>query len=455
MHFLALVLATVLSAPSTPTPPREWRDSIRDVYIDGQLVRTAQTLTTSSPRMIAVVCGEEVLLLDPEKQSVTRAAKSELAFRNDRTSATSATEVQGAADGNVVQTGSTYIVTSGGRSIVVAPHQSKAGSMTVDELWATAPVWRAIADHYEPDGAIVDRLKAIDKPVKLEVVLATWCGDSRQHVPRLLESVAQAANPNITVELIGIDADFLKPAEVIAGRNITNVPTVIVSSADKGVELGRFVETPAGATVEDDICDIVAGTPKAHPGRLERGALLSSGTYELRDARRRREGTETFEIYARPAGGVIAHSLIVKRDGTSIETWASPVSVEVTHRVGGTVAAHRTTTRTRFRRDGDSWTALSRGATGIIEQTVSAPAQYVAPATITYAWNRDAQHAYVVPERGVGAVSALQVRVGEGEVPKWVKFGDGSSRRLVPPTSRSDTPPHRALWPGSTRGQSK
>jgi Thioredoxin len=425
MNVLVLILATLIA-----TPPREWRDSIRDVYVDGTLVRDAQTLSTSSPRMLAVVCGEEVLLLDPEKQSVTRAPRSELAFKADRTSATSAPEVAGRADGTVVQSGATLIASSAGKSIVIAPHQSKAGVMTIDELWATAPVWRSIADVYEPDGAIVERLKRIDKPVRLEVVLATWCGDSRQHVPRLLKSISRAANPNITVELIGIDADFLKPMEVIGGRNITNVPTVIVSSADAGVELGRFVETPAGATVEDDICDIAAGVMKPHPGRLERGALLSSGTYEWRDARRRIEGTETFEIYARPAGGVLAHSLIVKGDGTSIETWASPQSVEVTHRVGGTVAAHRTTTRTRFRRDGDSWTAHSRGATGIVDQTVAAPAAYVAPATITYAWQRDAHSAYVVPERGVGAVSSLQVRMADGEVPKWVRFADGSSRRL-------------------------
>jgi hypothetical protein len=424
MHVLALVLLSVLSSP-----PREWRDSIRDVYVDGALDRGAQTLVTSSPRMIAVVCGDEVLLIDAQTQAVTRAAKAELAFKADRTSATSAAEVRGASDGKVVQTGSTYIVTSGGKSIVVAPHQSKAGAMTIEELWETAPVWRAIADVYEPDGAIVERLKAIDRPVKLEVVLATWCGDSRQHVPRLLKSVARAANPNITVELIGIDAEFLAPAEVVAGRNITNVPTVIVSSAD--TELGRFVETPANATIEDDLCDIVAGTPKPHPGRIERGALLTSGTYQLRDSRRRHAGIEKFELYTRPAGGVIAHSVITKPDGTSIETWASPQSIEVTHRAGGTVSAHRTTTRTRFRRDGEKWTALSRGANGIIDQTVAATAAFVTPATITYAWARDAATAYVVPERGVGAVSALRVKVAEGDVPKYVKFEDGSERRLV------------------------
>jgi hypothetical protein len=428
MHVLALVLLTLLS-----TPPRDWRDSIRDVYVDGTLDRSAQTLTTSSPRMIAVVCGEEVLLLDPASEAVTRAARAEMAFKPDRTGATSAAEVAGVPDGKVVESGSTYIVTSGGKHIVVAPHQSKAGPMTVDELWATAPVWRAIADVYEPDGAIVERLKAIDKPVRLEIVMATWCGDSRQHVPRLLKSVERAANPNITVELIGVDADFLAPMDVIAGRNITNIPTVIVSSAEPGhaTELGRFVETPAGATVEDDVCDIVAGTPKPHPGRLERGALISSGTYELLDARRRREGTDTFELFIRPAGGVLAHSIITKRDGTSIETWASPQSVEVTHRVTGTASAHRTTTRTRFRRDGDTWAAHSRGATGIVDQTVAAPAAFVSPATITYAWARDAASAYIVPERGVGAVGSLHVQVAAGDVPKYVKFEDGSVRRLM------------------------
>lgn len=424
MHVFALVLLSLIA-----TPPREWRDSIRDVYVDGNLDRSAQTLVTSSPRMIAVVCGEDVLLLDPQTQAVTRAAKAELAFKADRTAATSATEVRGASDGKVVQTGSTYIVTSGGKSVVIAPHQSKAGPMTVDELWKTAPVWRAIADVYEPDGAIVERLKAIDRPVKLEVVLATWCGDSRQHVPRLLKSVARAANPNITVELIGIDAEFHAPMDVIGGRNITNVPTVIVS--DTNAELGRFVETPANATIEDDVCDIIAGTPKPHPGRNERGALLTSGTYQLRDARRRHAGIEKFELYARPAGGVLAHSMIHKPDGTSIETWASQQSVEVTHRAAGTVAAHRTTTRTRFRRDGDGWSAVSRGGTGIVDQSIAAPAAFVAPATITYAWARDAATAYVVPERGVGAVSALRVKVAEGDVPRYVKFEDGSERRLM------------------------
>jgi thiol-disulfide isomerase/thioredoxin len=421
MH--ALALAALLSVLSATPAPREWRDSIRDVHIDGKLVRDAQTLTTSAPRMIAVVCGEEVLLLDPEKQTVTKAPKSAFAFSADRTSAKTENDLQTEPAGTLVRSGTTLLANANGSAVLVTSHQSKAGPMSIEELWATAPVWRSIADVYQPDAKLVERLRAIDREVTLDVVLATWCGDSRQHVPRLLKSIAEANNPKVKVALIGIDAEFHAPMDVIAKRNITNVPTIIVRDGDE--ELGRVIETPAGATVEDDVCDILEGTPKPHPSRYERGALLSSGTYLLRDAKNRHEGTESFAIYARPAGGVIAHSVIAKRDGTSIETWAWDRFIEVTHR------AKTGMTRTRIRRDGETWALNSRGVTGLVEQVVQAPAAFVAPATITYAWARNAESAYVVSERGVGVTQALQVRVGEGEIPRFVKLADGSTRTLV------------------------
>jgi hypothetical protein len=428
-----MLIPLVLSILAAVPAPREWRDSIRDVYIDGKLDRNAQTLTTSGPRMIAVVCGEEVLLLDPEKNEVARVPKSEFTFAADRVSATTAAELAPAKAGTLIApNGETIVASVDGKSVVVSSHQSPAGPMTVEELWATAPTWRAIAEAYEPNDALVARLKAIDEPMHLQVVMATWCGDSRQHVPRLLKSIEKASNPNITVEVIGVGPDFDTPMATVAGANITNVPTVIV--AREGKEIGRFIETPANGTIEDDVCDIEAGTPRVHPSRYEKGALRTSGVYEWRDARRRLEGTERFEIYERPGGGSIAHSVLTKRDGAVIETWASidadrkPRVVEVTHRDG-------TATRTRFRRSGEEWFATSRGTTGgIVDQTARGPQAFVAPATITYAWARGASEAYIVPERGVGASGAVtaqvSAQVSEGDVPKWVKFADGSVRKL-------------------------
>lgn len=422
MPLVVLVLLSVLSSPA-----REWRDSIRDVYVDGKIDRSAQTLVTSSPRMIAVVCGDEVLLFDPESKAVTRALKSDFSFAADRTTATTAA-IPGERVGELTQADTTLHATIDGKNVLVATHQSKAGAMTIEELWQTAPVWRAIAEHYEPDGAVVERLRAIATPMRLQVVMATWCGDSRQHVPRLLKAIERANNPHLTVEVIGIGPDFLSPMQLVQGENITNVPTVIVRNG--AGEIGRFVETPAAKTIEEDIADIAAGTPKPHPGRHERGALLTRGTYVLRDARRRHQGTETFEIYERPGGGQVVHSVIRKRDGSSVETWAGidaekkPRFVETTHRA-------TTATRTRFRGDGETWSAHSRGATGgIVDQTVTMPPALITPATVTYAWARTAASVYEVPESGIGATRAAKFRVGEGDVPKFVRLEDGSSRSL-------------------------
>ncbi|HUR81648.1 MAG TPA: thioredoxin family protein [Thermoanaerobaculia bacterium] len=429
MPLAALVL---LSAALASPQPRVWNDSIRDVYVDGKLERNVQTLTTSSPRMIAVVCGDEVMVFTPDAGTVSRTSKSAFTFAPDRVSATTPANLETVVSGSMVkpndETMFALMSASDGKTMLVSAHQSKAGAMTLDELWETAPVWRTIADVYEPDGKIVDRLRAIDQPVTLQVVMATWCGDSRQHVPRLLKSIARANNPNITVELTGVGPDFTTPMAVVSGENITNVPTVIVRR--EGRELGRYVETPAAATIEDDVADIVAGTQKPHPSRTERGKLLRTGTYVLRRGRAI-TGTERFELYERPGGGVVAHSTIAHRNGTSTETWASldadrkPRGVEVTHRGA-------TTTRTRFRRNGDQWTAISRGASGgIIEQTVMAPDAFLAPATITYVWARGTKSAFVIPESGAGATHSIAYEIAAGEVPKFVKCADGTSRTLT------------------------
>ena len=420
------LLAVLVLSLSLTAEPRKFNDTMRDVYLDGKLDRTAQTLVSAdAPRVYAVVCGDEVLLFDPAAKTVAKAPRAEFAFAKDRTSATSSAEP--AAAGTFVQPdGATFLATVEGRNIYVGAHQSPAGPLTIEELWRTAPVWRAIAEQYEPEGAVVERLRQVQTPTRLQIVLATWCGDSRQHVPRLLKSIEQANNPNLIVELIGVGPDFDTPMDTIQSLGVTNVPTVRVLRAE--AEIGRYVETPANGTVEADIADILEGTQKPHPGRLELGAVLSSGTYLLRDARRRASGTESYTIYERPKGGVIVKSVIA-RGTTKTETWASfdkdrkPLSAEVTHRTKDGV------TRTRYSRREGLLYATSRGATGgIVQQVLAMPddAALVTPATVTYAWAAG-KRAYVAGEGGPGALRDADWRVdGRG-----VRFADGATRSGV------------------------
>lgn len=389
------LLAVLLLALTVTAEPRKFNDSVRDVYLDGKLDRSAQTLVSAdAPRVYAVICGDEVLLFDPAAKTVAKAPRAELELSADRTSAVlKATSAQNA--GTFVQPdGAAMLASVEGRSVYVGAHQSPAGPLSIEELYRTVPVWQAIAEQYEPDGAVVERLRQVQTPTRLQVVMATWCGDSRQHVPRLLKSIEKAANPNIIVELIGIGPEFDTPMDVIQDLNVTNVPTVRVVQA--GNEIGRYVETPANGTVEADVADIVEGKQKAHPGRLELGAVLSSGTFR----------NETYTIYERPKGGVIVRSVIA-RGSTKTETWASydkdrrSLSAEITHRDAGGV------TRTRYSRRGEMLYATSRGASGgIVQQTVRVPEDValVTPARITQLWAKG-KAAYVARAEGPGALT--------------------------------------------------
>lgn len=419
MRLLAILfLSLTLSAES-----RKFNDTIRDVYLDGKVDRTAQTLVSAdAPRVYAVVCGEEVLLFDPAAKTVSKASRADFQFAKDRTSAT--TTAAATPAGSFVQPdGATFLATVEGRNIYVGSHQSPAGALTIEELWQTAPVWKAIAETYEPDGAVVERLRQVQTPTRLQIVLATWCGDSRQHVPRLLKSIEKAANPNLVVELIGIGPEFETPMETIQALSVTNVPTVRVLR--ETAELGRYVETPANGTVEADIADILHGTQKPHPGRYELGAVLATGTYILRDPKRRAAGNESYTVYERPKGGVIVRSVIAR--GTSkTETWAAfdkdrkALSAEVTHRNADGV------TRTRYSRRENMLYATSRGATGgIVQQTLAVPEDFalVTPATVTYQWAAG-KRAYVAGEGGPGALRDADWKV-EGTT---VKFTDGGMR---------------------------
>src|SRR5919206_81743 len=122
----------------------------------------------------------------------------------------------------------------------------------------------------------------------------------RHLLPALLLLVTLPAAASITWndtlrDVYGIGPEFLTPLELVRDERLTNVPTMIVERGRN--EIGRVVETPATATVEQDIATILAGeTLPPHRGRYERTTLLASGHYALRSARGER-ATETWELW--------------------------------------------------------------------------------------------------------------------------------------------------------------
>ncbi|HEV2721797.1 MAG TPA: hypothetical protein VG323_17390, partial [Thermoanaerobaculia bacterium] len=360
-----LIPALLLLLAALPaTADLKWTDTIRDVYVNGALSREGQTLANEHRLAYLPPCGE-ALIFDRDTHELFSADRALFAFNEDRTTATTPdTLPTRRLSAFAMPDDSSYL----GSNVLIYPHQSHAGPMTEETLWSTAPIWKSIHDHYTPDAKVVDQLRGA-KPARITIVFATWCGDSKRAVPRLLKALHGAANPLLQVELVGIAPDFLTPLELIRARKLTNVPTMIVERG--GREIGRVVETPATDTVEHDVAMILAGEVlPPHRGRYERKAQLASGHYALRDARGER-ATETWELYDTKDGGLLVHSVIVpeKTPSKTIETFAgldkqrAPDFIEVTRRDADHVV------RTRAWSDHGKWTVRARGdERGLVEQ---------------------------------------------------------------------------------------
>jgi hypothetical protein len=448
----ALAFSTVaLAAPEGETT--RWNDTIRDIYIDGHLDRSTQQLA-SERRLVLLPATGNAVMLDVANGEASVVDRNAFAVADDHTFATAPKTLMRTVVGPLAVVGEgTLVANVEGRNYIVTSHQSHAGPMTADEVWKTAPTWKAIYDHYTPEAAAVKRLSAITSPTHLEIICATWCGDSKRHVPRLLKAVHDAANPKLTVSIVGIGNDFKQPIDYVQAQRIINVPIVLVTR--EGNEIGRFIETPATTSVETDIAAIANGEAPSHPGRYERKELLGSGLYRLQNAQGAADGTESFEIYRSPSGGVLLHDVIDRTTKGSIETWAAldehhaPDFAEVTERSGEHIV------RTRYHADQGKWFVTSRGDEGgIVQQTMTAPAAFSLPATPTLGWllyapRRDAVDTYVVDTQSpnaVGKLATLRVRKtgekflvgdatitvsGELNLPRVVELPDGSRRTYV------------------------
>jgi len=433
-----LLLVTLPAAAAT-----KWNDTLRDVYVNGALSRDGQTLV-SEHRLAYLPPSGDAWIFDRDAHEVSTADRAVFTFNDDRTSASTPDTFPTQRAGKfAMPDDSSYLF----NDVLIYPHQSHAGPMTEADLWATAPIWKSIHDHYTPDANVVAQLRAA-KPARVTIVFATWCGDSKRAVPRLLKALHEANNPLLQVDLYGIGPEFLTPLEFVRDERLTNVPTMIVERGRN--EIGRVVETPATATVEQDVAMILTEQKlPPHVGRYERTAKLASGHYALRSARGER-ATETWELWETKDGGLLAHSVIVpaKTPSTTIETFAAldknraPDFVEVTRRDGDHVV------RTRAFAEHGKWTVRARGdERGLVEQTCCPPKTLLLPATLTFGWPlfSGSGDAFVM-DGAIGAIETAtvskhkvatrtigyEVRTKSAlNVPVSVKLADGSERRLV------------------------
>src|SRR5712691_1486406 len=87
----AVVGLTEASAQGNNNPALNWTDTTRDVYVDNELDRGAQVLTSDSPSRLALISMklESAVILDVSEHTFWTISKDAFQFAADRTSAVS------------------------------------------------------------------------------------------------------------------------------------------------------------------------------------------------------------------------------------------------------------------------------------------------------------------------------------------------------------------------------
>lgn len=109
-------------------------------------------------------------------------------------------------------------------------------------------------ENYNPENIFVEDIKVRLDSLRIIIVLGTWCGDSKEQVPRFLRLLDDMNFNSDSLTIIGVDRYKTAGELDIQWMKIERVPTFIVMK--NGREKGRITETP-NESLEKDLLKII------------------------------------------------------------------------------------------------------------------------------------------------------------------------------------------------------
>ena len=91
--------------------------------------------------------------------------------------------------------------------------------------------------------------------LKIDLVMGTWCSDSRREVPRFYKIMDHLKYNTDKINLVMVNRNKEGLSDEVEGLNIIFVPTFVFYR--NGEEIGRIIETPEEETLEKDLANIV------------------------------------------------------------------------------------------------------------------------------------------------------------------------------------------------------
>lgn len=122
---------------------------------------------------------------------------------------------------------------------------------------------------YKVDSATANILRSKLADKRFVLFMGTWCGDSRQEVPRIYKILDYCKVPDTSIRLINLDVhDSVykqSPSHEERGLNIHRVPDLLIY--ENGKEMGRIIERPV-ISWEKDLLAIVLNQKYQSPYRI-------------------------------------------------------------------------------------------------------------------------------------------------------------------------------------------
>lgn len=112
---------------------------------------------------------------------------------------------------------------------------------------------------YEPNAEVIDDIKEFMEldEVKILVVFGSWCGDSKEQVPKFCKILDEVGFESEKVNFVAVDRSKRAKSSYLKGLTIERVPTFFIYR--KNSLIGKIVETPI-ITLEQDLNDILYAT---------------------------------------------------------------------------------------------------------------------------------------------------------------------------------------------------
>jgi hypothetical protein len=128
------------------------------------------------------------------------------------------------------------------------------GPVSRELILKHSPAWEGVAAAYQPDPAVLDRLRGLGREARIEVYFGIWCSDSAALVPAFFKLIDTADTPLLQAVYTAVPEAKEKRAPYCRDREVIKLPTFVILL--DGREAGRIVETPE-KSLEADLARIL------------------------------------------------------------------------------------------------------------------------------------------------------------------------------------------------------